>query len=182
MIITSGYAKGHFLHEPKIKELNPAHEAVRKKLFDSLQDKLIGKKVLDLYAGTGSFGLESLSRGAATADFVDNSVVGIRSLRKNMLHTRFLGRVRVYCQSVVSFLASCTEKYDIIFVDPPNSSANLFELFEQLRRIAAGDNMVIIRGHCLSIFHPKVTTISEIKYAHEKIVVVSLDTKKPSFA
>lgn len=101
----------------------PAHDAratmdrVRSAVFSALGEKVLNARVLDLFAGSGAFGIEALSRGATGAVFVDNHRKAVEVIRANLEKTRLAGRV--ICRDVFRFLESCETQFDLIFADPP---------------------------------------------------------------
>src|SRR5260370_8136753 len=93
-------------------------------------EMVIGGRVLDLFAGTGALGIEALSRGAATAIFVDEDRQSIAAIEKNLAKTQLAGRVRQ--QDVFSFLknaAAAAERFEIVFADPPYGKMKSGERF-----------------------------------------------------
>jgi len=120
MRITAGKAKGHQLHIPTIPNLRPTKSMVRQAIFSILAPILPQARVLDLFAGSGSLGIEALSRGAEKVDFVDINPRACEAIRLNLQHTRFLGRGRIFCQSAEDFLRSAPPaQYHLILADPP---------------------------------------------------------------
>src|SRR5262245_2667275 len=122
MRVITGSAKGHRLKAPKGMSTRPMLDRVKEALFGVLEGYgAIHGRVLDLYAGTGSLGIECLSRGAEWADFVEQSAHVCRIIRENLEHTKFLDRSRVIQAPVARFLATTRpeEKYAIIIMDPP---------------------------------------------------------------
>jgi len=106
MRITGGSARGHNLKVPKVSDLRPAQDMVRQGIFNIISSRfeIISKQVLDLYAGTGSFGLEALSRGAAAATFVDNKKRVCDIIKENLNHSHFLGKGKVVCRDAEKFV------------------------------------------------------------------------------
>ena len=92
-------------------------DRVREAVFSSLGDRLIGATVLDLFAGSGAFGIEALSRGARSADIVDSHGRAINAIRNNLARTKVTARV--HQSDVFKFLAQAAGPYDLIFADPP---------------------------------------------------------------
>jgi 16S rRNA (guanine966-N2)-methyltransferase len=92
-------------------------DRVREAVFSSLGDRLIGATVLDLFAGSGAFGIEALSRGARSADIVDSHRQAIAAIRHNLARTKVTGRL--HQSDVFKFLAQAPGPYDLIFADPP---------------------------------------------------------------
>jgi 16S rRNA (guanine966-N2)-methyltransferase len=117
--VISGSAGGLHLKSPKRHELRPTQDRIRQVIFSSLAEFIPGARVLDLYAGTGSFGIEALSRGAASCTFVEQDREAVQCIRDNLTHCHLQGDVRQ--GDVSAFLAGPppSEPYDLIFADPP---------------------------------------------------------------
>jgi 16S rRNA (guanine966-N2)-methyltransferase len=97
----------------------PTTDRVREALFGALGDLVPGARVLDLFAGSGSLGLEALSRGAVSADFVDSSGAASEVIARNLGKTRLAGG-RIHRREVLAFLRGVGEScYDLVFADPP---------------------------------------------------------------
>jgi 16S rRNA (guanine966-N2)-methyltransferase len=118
MRIISGEKKGYNLFSVEGYTSRPTTDFMREYIFSVLQD-VKGLEVLDLYAGTGALGIESLSRGAIYADFVDFSSNALAAIIKNITKTEYTDSTHVYRKKVDRFLKTCTKKYDLIFLDPP---------------------------------------------------------------
>jgi len=116
--VISGTAGGLHLKSPKRHALRPTQDRIRQVIFSSLAELVPGARVLDLYAGTGSFGIEALSRGAASATFVEQEAEAVQCIRDNLAHCRMQGDVRQ--ADVLAYLAkSPAQSFDLIFADPP---------------------------------------------------------------
>jgi 16S rRNA (guanine966-N2)-methyltransferase len=116
--VISGTAGGLHLKSPKRHALRPTQDRIRQVIFSSLAELVPGARVLDLYAGTGSFGIEALSRGAASATFVEQDREAAQCIRDNLAHCHLQGDVRQ--ADVSAFLEKKTsEPFDLIFADPP---------------------------------------------------------------
>ena len=105
-------------------------------LFNVIQFDIEGRRVLDLFAGTGQLGIECLSRGAAHCTFVDQRKDAVKLVRENLEATGLTERAKVVQGDSLSFLSGTREKYHLIFLDPPYD-ANLLET--TLNRIAGID-------------------------------------------
>lgn len=121
--VISGTAGGLLLEVPRGVEIRPALDRVKGAIFSSLGEWIIGKRVLDLYAGTGSLGIESLSRGAREATFVDLAGACCRAIRNNLLKTGFSGRVIE--ADALRFLSGDRQQYDLILASPPYEKREL---------------------------------------------------------
>src|SRR5262245_39713346 len=116
MRIISGFAGGILLRTPS-HDVRPTMDMVREAIFSSLGDRVVGARVLDLFAGSGAFGIEALSRGAAEAVFVDNHPKAIEAIRFNLERTRLDGKV--IRQDVFKYLQKVDQPFHLIFADPP---------------------------------------------------------------
>ncbi len=120
MRIITGRARGARLKAPKGLLTRPTADRVKESLFNILGTDVVGRHVLDLFAGTGSLGLEALSRGASSAVFVDRATDAV--LRDNVVHTRFPEESRILRSDVFSAIARLSnegERFDLVFCDPP---------------------------------------------------------------
>ena len=121
MRIISGTARGRKLREPSGNDIRPTTDMVKESIFNIIQFDVEGRKVLDLFAGTGQLGIEALSRGAASAVFVDSKQDAVKLVRENLIHCGFEDNVQVLPRDALGFLEG-GEKFDLIFVDPPYGS------------------------------------------------------------
>ena len=116
--VISGSAGGLHLKSPKRHALRPTQDRIRQVIYSSLAEMIPGARVLDLFAGTGSFGIEALSRGAAAATFVEQDKEAVQCIRDNLAHCHLTGEVRQ--GDVVSYLEKAPEEpFDLVFADPP---------------------------------------------------------------
>lgn len=150
MRVITGSAKGHKLKGPPDNGTRPMLDRVKESLFSILSGyDVIGGRVLDLFAGTGSIGIEFLSRGAAWADFVEQRAAVCKVIRGNLAHTRLGDRARVHQTTVEAYIAQgAAEPYDIIMLDPPYASPTIEAT---VAAIAASrlveDGTIVIVGH-----------------------------------
>lgn len=123
MRIVGGRWAGHALTSPPDRRVRPTSEGVRGPLLDRLAPQLPGARVLDLFAGTGALGLEALSRGAASADFVETRPASLHALRANIAALHVRDRTRVFKRDAIPFAAALpADAYDVAFADPPYGS------------------------------------------------------------
>ncbi|HEY8447092.1 MAG TPA: 16S rRNA (guanine(966)-N(2))-methyltransferase RsmD [Thermomicrobiales bacterium] len=159
MRVIAGEAKGHTLKGPPSPATRPMTDKIRQALFSMLGSLGVEPdRVLDLYAGTGSIGIEALSRGASWADFVEQSSAACRVIRANLQHTKFTDRSRVHQMTVAAFLQRDEEPYDLIILDPPYADPDILPTLEKLaasRLVQSGT--VVVVGHS-----PRVTLPDEI--------------------
>jgi len=119
MRIITGSARGRRLKAPPGNDTRPTSDRIKETIFNILQFHLEGRRVLDLFAGSGQLGLEALSRGAKECVFVDMSGTVANVIRENIKHTGFEGQSRVCVSEALQFIGSETSEYDVILLDPP---------------------------------------------------------------
>lgn len=118
--IIGGTHRGRRLEFPGDQTVRPSPDRVRETLFNWLQARIAGARCLDLYAGSGALGLEALSRGAATVEFVDRNAPVTAAIREHLGRLREGARARVHTSDVASFLRlPPVTRFDIVFLDPP---------------------------------------------------------------
>jgi 16S rRNA (guanine966-N2)-methyltransferase len=117
--VISGSAKGVPLSAVPGSGTRPISDRVKEALFDTLQDRIAGAHVLDLFAGTGSVGIEALSRGADQVVFVENYSKAIQTIRANLDRTGLQARGRVVRADVFKFLLGRPHPFDLIYIAPP---------------------------------------------------------------
>ena len=121
MRVVAGLAGGRRLRAPVGRQVRPTSERVREALFNALGslDAVEGATVLDLFAGTGALGIEALSRGAASAVFVDADARAVAAVKQNLRDTGLAERGRVVQADVLKYLAGGPAPVDLAFADPP---------------------------------------------------------------
>ncbi len=120
MRVIAGSAKGRILRSVPGSGTRPIADRVKQALFDILEPSLADTWILDLFAGTGSVGIEALSRGAAQATFVEHDRRAIRTIRQNLEITGLTERARVVQDDVFRFLARHDgDRFDIVYIAPP---------------------------------------------------------------
>ena len=117
--IIGGERRGHRLHFVDQRgDLRPSSDRMRETLFNWLQADLPGARVLDLFAGSGALGAEALSRGASRARLVEKKRDRCADLTRQ-LAPLFGDRVQVQCADALKWLSRCSDRFDLVFIDPP---------------------------------------------------------------
>jgi 16S rRNA (guanine966-N2)-methyltransferase len=149
--VIGGSARGRRLKSPP-REIRPTAAILRRSLFDILGAEVIDAQVLDLYAGAGSLGIEALSRGAASCDFVDRDRRCVEVIRANLgllKESQGAARSRVDCAPVEAWLRRHQEDlgmYDLLMLDPPYGDPGLERVLSHLaqpRSLKAGALVVL---------------------------------------
>ncbi|MDP2807109.1 MAG: 16S rRNA (guanine(966)-N(2))-methyltransferase RsmD [bacterium] len=147
--IIAGEYRGRILKTPAGKQVRPSSGLLRGVIFNVLGDFVAGKKVLDIYAGSGALGIEALSRGAAEVTLVeaDRSTAGLISQNLEMLKVQ--NNAKVIIQNVLDFMAAAGEQYDLILADPPylaNVSSQILDMAAK-HGLLAPDGILVIQHH-----------------------------------
>jgi 16S rRNA (guanine(966)-N(2))-methyltransferase RsmD len=122
MRIISGTLKGRKLVKPKNQSIRPTSDRVKESIFNILRDEMDGKKVLDLFAGTGNLGIEALSRGAKKTIFVERGRQALRIIQRNLTQFGFEEQSEIISKDAnraIGILKNRGESFDLIIIDPP---------------------------------------------------------------
>jgi 16S rRNA (guanine966-N2)-methyltransferase len=151
MRVIAGEAKGRTLVVPRGGGTRSATDRIRETLFAIIEPELDGARVLDLFAGAGTLGIEALSRGAARATFVERGGEAVKALRRNLEATNFGTRSEVIGANVIAYLDSRPRgPFDIVFCDPPFADVAGAEAtlgHDALRSAVAPGALVVARAH-----------------------------------
>ena len=157
MRIVGGKYAGWDLTSPADFRVRPTAEHIRAAVLDGLMADLPDARVLDLFAGTGALGLEALSRGASTADFVEFRPSSLHALRANVAKIRMRDRSRIFKRDAVQFAAALdADAYDIAFVDPPYESRQLDLVLASWK--ASGFARILVAEHARTHKVPRGTS------------------------
>jgi 16S rRNA (guanine966-N2)-methyltransferase len=148
MRISAGEHRGRRLQSVKGNVTRPTSDLLRQAVFNVLGDRIQNTRVLDLCAGTGSVGLEALSRGAAAATFVERNRRAVGTLRSNLTRLNLTSRARVIAGDVLVALKrfeKVAETFDCVFLDPPYGEPLAVRCIELLAEGAIlGENGILI--------------------------------------
>ena len=139
MRIIGGKFKNKKILLPTDRLTRPLKDIVRESIFNVIEhsnlieNKILNSSILDLYSGTGSFGLECLSRGAYRVDFCENYLPAFKILKKNLSHLNCKNHAYLFNKNVFNFIDNFNKdnvKYDIIFIDPPYKETKINKLID----------------------------------------------------
>lgn len=150
MRVVGGTVRGRPLRGTISPGARPTTERVRAAIFNILDPAAyLDQKVLDLYAGSGSLGIEALSQGAAWADFVERDHRQCEVIKANLENTGFSRQARVLCSDAVRSLGSLDGPYQLVLMDPPYRMQNLGEVLEKIASVSGlVDNQgIVVVGH-----------------------------------
>lgn len=150
MRIIAGKFKGRVINSPNSKYTRPMTDRVRVTLFDILSNKINFEeiKVLDLYSGSGSIGLEALSRGAEKVTFIEKNLAICKTLLKNIESLNVSNQCKIFRMEALKFSRlEEHDQYDLIFADPPFFKDDIYEVVENLlaNNFLAEDGKIIVQ-------------------------------------
>lgn len=189
MRIIGGQFKGRLLHTPMDKNTRPLKDLARESIFNLLIHsknilfELENSNILDLYSGTGSFGLECLSRKAKKVYFVENEKKAIYILKKNIETLKVENKIKIYNSDAIDFIKNedlLESKFNLIFCDPPFKNSNIKNLIEIIfsKKILKEKGIIILHRYknTSDKFPNFFETLDERKYGISKIIFGKLTT------
>jgi 16S rRNA (guanine(966)-N(2))-methyltransferase RsmD len=132
MRVITGTARGRKLKEPANYDIRPTTDQVKEAMFNIVQFDVEGRRVLDLFGGTGQLGIEAASRGAASVTIVDADRDAIRLIKDNVSSCQVCAQV-VQCDAIGYLRRG--EKFDLIFIDPPYDSDLVEKALKNIKEI-----------------------------------------------
>lgn len=176
MRIITGAARGRKLIAPPGEHTRPTTDWVKESVFNIVQFDIEGRKVLDIFAGSGQMGLEAISRGAASCVFVENDRAAVRAIRENVGTLGFEAQCTVLEQDYKAFIKNVSTKFELVFLDPPYGDGHIvktLQLFSSFDIIAVG-GIIVCEGMKEEKLPAEVGTLSrtgEKLYGNTKISV-----------
>ena len=186
MRIISGSLKGKKILEPKNKNTRPLKDLTKESIFNIIihsnkfSIELENSKILDLFSGVGSFGIECLSRGAKKVIFIENYKAVLPILKKNLFNLNKTFNYEIVEKDIYneSTLLNLNQKFDIIFLDPPYKKKNIENIFLQIKKakILYKNSIIILHRHKneLDLIPKDFRILDEKKYGISKILFISL--------
>ena len=183
MRIISGYLKGRRVIQPKDRLTRPLKDLTKESIFNIIKHSnlisfdLKNSKILDLFSGVGSFGLECVSRGAKNVTFCENYPESIKVLKKNILNFECQNKTEIIIENIFN-IKNLTQfynkKFEIIFLDPPYKEKKLSNLLNDILslKLLKKDGIIIIHRHKKEEeMYPKKFNVLKIKtYGISKII------------
>jgi 16S rRNA (guanine966-N2)-methyltransferase len=175
--VISGFAKGHKLKTLKNNIARPTSDRVKESLFSIILVYVEGSNILDLYAGTGNLGIESLSRGAASATFVEINDLCCSIIKQNLIATGFDKKSNLVKSDVLKWIKKShkdLKKFDLVFMDPPYKDDILLDTLTSLAKAnIIADNCYLVAESSVGYTFPTdikgFEFIRENKYGDTKL-------------
>ncbi len=181
MRVIAGTRRGRRLTAPAGMATRPTADRLRESLFNILADQLHGRHVLDLFAGTGALGIEALSRGAASAVFIDRAKPALTAIAKNLAALALTDRTRVIRWDIVDnldCLQNEPQRFDIVFLDPPYDTGAVAPALAALLRVdvlAPGARIIVEHSRRENVPVMEAVTLSDQR-RFGKTLVSFMDT------
>ena len=172
--ITGGINRSRLLETPNVSTTKPTMDKVRAGVFSALGPAVERANVLDLFAGSGSYGFEALSRGAAGATFVDSSSVAVDTIKKNAAKLN-QENVTIIQGDVLTFLEQNLKEFSIIFVDPPYKLDVYEDVVKTLirRNILSSNAIIVLESEReLNIDESLFSKVKLYKYGLAKVYIL----------
>lgn len=163
MRVITGLARGRRLETLPGDATRPTGEKVKESLFSAIQFDIEGRRVLDLFAGSGQLGIEALSRGAAGCVFVDRNTEAVKIIRQNLLHTGLAEKSQVLGTDALTYLTRPGERFDLVFLDPPYASELLLPVLEKVAPLVNDGGIIICETDDTSTLPERVDRFSIAK-------------------
>ena len=135
MRVITGSARGAKLKTLEGNATRPTTDRVKEAIFNIIQFDIEGRRVLDLFAGSGQLAIEALSRGAEYAVLVDQSADAVKIIKDNLKKVKFDQQSSVFQMDYMRYLSTTREKFDIIFLDPPYAEKFLENALNKISEI-----------------------------------------------
>ena len=135
MRVITGRARGAKLRTLDGLSTRPTSDRVKEAMFNIIQFDIEGRRVLDLFAGSGQLAIEALSRGASYAVLVDQNVEAVKVVKENLKKVKFDQKATVLRADYLQYLSSCRERFDLILLDPPYGENYLEKALERISEI-----------------------------------------------
>ena len=145
MRVITGSARGRKLNAHPGRDTRPTTDKVKESIFNIVQFDVEGRRVLDLFAGTGQLGIEALSRGAERCTFVELNRAAAALVGENVDHCGFALGAEVVQSDAAAYLTGCGEKFGLVLLDPPYASPLLERSLELISKIdiVAGNGIIV---------------------------------------
>ncbi len=172
MRVISGSAKGRRLETPAGDQVRPTTDIVKEAFFSIVQFSIEGCRFLDTFAGSGQMGIEALSRGAERAVFLDISRKSLALVKNNIRICALEDKAELHCCDSVAYLSSASEKFDIVYLDPPYLTGLLEKALEKASCVLRPGGRVICE-HPVEQKLPEKTEDLELKkqYRYGRIML-----------
>ena len=143
MRVITGLARGRRLETLPGEVTRPTSEKVKESLFSAIQFDIEGRRVLDLFAGSGQLGIEALSRGASGCVFVDKNTDAVKVIRQNLQNTGLAAKSQVLGTDAMTYLTRPGDRFDLVFLDPPYAAELLLPALQKVEPLVNDGGIIV---------------------------------------
>ncbi len=166
MRVITGSARGRRLGAPTGDAVRPTYSRVKEAMFSIVQFDIEGRRVLDLFAGSGQLGIEALSRGAGSCVFADTSKTALNAVAQNLETTGFTDRASLQNTDALRFLSTCSGVFDLVFLDPPYSAGLMEKALALLPRVLSAGACVVCETQAEAVLPDTLEGLSAKRYKY----------------
>jgi 16S rRNA (guanine(966)-N(2))-methyltransferase RsmD len=171
MRVITGSARGRKLITLEGDDVRPTTDIVKEALFSIIQFEIEGRKVLDLFGGSGQLAIEALSRGADSAVIVDLSRKSVEVIKQNLEHTGFRSVAKTVVTDSLGYLDRTSEIYDIAFLDPPYRAGLMEDAIERVRLHIADGGIIVCETDSHEVLPEVIDGFTSKRYKYGKIAL-----------
>lgn len=174
MRVITGTARGRKLETLEGLDVRPTTEVVKEAVFSIVHFRLPTANVADIFAGSGQMGIEAVSRGAKKATFVDQSRASLEVIKRNVAATGFQKQAVVLMATAEAFLKQTSDRYDIIFLDPPYNKGYGEALLPLLSRPLAEGGIILFEHSRDEAFPEEIGGLKRVReYRYGKTLITT---------
>lgn len=179
MRVITGKARGVKLLTLEGESVRPTSEKTKEAVFSAIQFEIEGRRVLDLFAGSGQLGIEALSRGAERAVFIDQSAEALEVVKLNVKKSGFEKQAVISRMDYFQFLKGTKEVFDIAFIDPPYAAGFVLTALEGVTKIMSNYGIIVCE-HPADVEMPESINGFKLsrQYKYGKLVTVTIFKKE----
>ena len=171
MRVITGSARGRKLKTLEGDSVRPTTDKVKESIFNIIQFDIEGRRVLDMFCGCGQLGIEALSRGAASAVFVDISRASIAVTEENLTTTGFRNISKTVLANSLEYLDRTSEIFDIAFLDPPYHAGIMDDAIERVAPHMADGGIIVCETGEREVLPEEIEGFTSKRYKYGKIAL-----------
>ncbi|MGN0526909.1 MAG: 16S rRNA (guanine(966)-N(2))-methyltransferase RsmD [Acutalibacteraceae bacterium] len=171
MRVITGSQRGRKLKTLEGESVRPTTDKVKESIFNIIQFEIEGRRILDMFAGSGQLGIEALSRGAASCTFVDISRESLAVTEENLEATGFRGVSKTVLSNSLEYLDRTTEIFDIAFLDPPYRAGIMADAIERVSPHIADGGIIVCETSAEEVLEECIDGFTSKRYKYGKIAL-----------
>lgn len=171
MRVITGSQRGRKLKTLEGESVRPTTDKVKESIFNIIQFEIEGRRILDMFAGSGQLGIEALSRGAASCTFVDISRDSLAVTEENLETTGFRGISKTVLSNSLEYLDRTSEIFDVAFLDPPYRAGIMADAVDRVRLHIADGGLIVCETSAEEVLEENIEGFTSKRYKYGKIAL-----------